>query len=62
MNHLDRANEVVASTASPQELRFEGCSPLTSVKITSVLTTFICSRCLLLAVLVGAKLADFWMV
>ena len=29
MNHLDLVNEVVASTASPQELRFVGFSPLT---------------------------------
>ena len=62
MNHLDFAIEVIASTASPQGLRFEGCSPLTSVKITNVLTTSICSRCLLLALLVGAKLVDLWMV
>ena len=62
MNHLGVANEVVASTASPKGLRFEGCSPLTSVKITNVLTTSICSRCLLLALLVGAKLVDLWMV
>ena len=60
MNHLDLANEVVASTASPQGLRFEGCSPLTSVKITNVLTTFVCSRCLLLALLFGAKIVDLW--
>ena len=58
MNHLDLANEVVASTASPQELRFEGCSPLSSVKITDLLTTFVCSRCLLLALLFGAEIVD----
>ena len=58
MNYLDLANEVVASTASPQELRFEGCSPLNSVKITIVSKTFICSPCLLLALLFGAKLVD----
>ena len=62
MNHLDLANEVIASTASPKGLRFEGCSPMTSVKITNVLTSSICSRCLLLALLVGAKLVDLWMV
>ena len=58
MNPLDLANEVVASTASPQELRFEGCSPLSSVKITDLLTTFVCSRCLLLALLFGAEMVD----
>ena len=58
MNHLDLANDVVASIASPQELRFEGCSPLSSVKITDLLTTFVCSRCLLLALLFGAEIVD----
>ena len=62
LNQLDLANEVVASTASPHELRFEGCSPLTSVKITYLLPTFICSRCLLLAPQFGAELVDLWMV
>ena len=61
LNHLDLANEVVASTASPQGLRFEGCSPLTSVKITDLLKTFICCRCLLLALLNTAELVDLWM-
>ena len=60
MNHLDLANEVVASTASPRELRFVGCSPLTSVKNTDLLSTFICSRSLLLALLFGAKIVDLW--
>ena len=58
MNHLDLANDVVASTVSPQGFRFEGCSPLTSVKITNVLSTFICSRSLLLALLFGAEIVD----
>ena len=61
MSHLDLANDVVASTVSPQELRFVGCSPLTSVKITDLLTTFICCRCLLLAQLNAAELVDLWM-
>ena len=62
MNHLDRANQVVASTASPKELRFVGCSPLTSVKITDLLTTFIRCRCHLLALLNAAELVDLWTV
>ena len=61
MSHLDLSNDVVASTVSPQELRFVGCSPLTSVKITDLLT-FICCRCLLLALLNAAELVDLWMV
>ena len=32
-NHLDLANDVVASTVSPQELRFVSCSPLTLSKL-----------------------------
>ena len=62
MNPLDLANDVVASTVSPQELRFVGCSPLTSVKITDLLTTFICCHCHLLALLNAAELVDLWMV
>ena len=62
MRHLDLANDVAASTVSPQELRFVGCSPLTSVKITDLLTTFICCRCPLLALLNAAELVDLWMV
>ena len=60
MNHLDLVNEVVASTASLQEFRFLGCSPLTSVKNTDLLSSFICSRSLLLALLIGAKIVDLW--
>ena len=59
---MDLANDVVASTVSPQELRFVSCSPLTFVKITDLLTTFICCRCLLLALLNAAELVDLWMV
>ena len=62
MNHLDLVNDVAASTASPQELRFVDCSPLTSVKNTDLVTTFICCRCLLLALLFGAEIVDLWMV
>ena len=62
LNHFDHANENDASTASPQELKFEGCSPLTSVKITDLLTTFLCSRGLLLALLFDAEVVDLWMV
>ena len=62
MRHLALANDVVASTVSPQELGFVGCSPLTSVKITDLLTTFICCRCPLLALLNAAELLDLWMV
>ena len=61
MSHLDLANDVVASTVSPLELRFVSCSPLTSVKITDLLKTFICCRCLLLALLNAAELLDVWM-
>ena len=61
MSHLDLANDVVASTVSPQELRFVGCSPLTSVKIIDLLTTFIRCRCLLLAPLNTTELVDLWM-
>ena len=61
MSHLDLANDVVASTVSPQEFRFVGCSPLTSVKITDLLTTFIRCRCHLLALLNAAELVDLWM-
>ena len=61
MSHLDLANDVVASTVSPQELRFVGCSSLTSVKIIDLLTTFICCRCLWLALLNAAELVDPWM-
>ena len=60
LDHLDIANDVVASTVSSQELRFVGCSPLTSVKNTDLLSTFICSRSLLLALLFGAKIVDLW--
>ena len=60
MSHLDLVNEVVASTASLQEFRFLGCSPLTSVKNTDLLSSFICSRSLLLALLIGAKIVDLW--
>ena len=59
---MDLANDVVASTVSPQELRFVSCSPLIFVKITDLLTTFICCRCLLLALLNAAELVDLWMV
>ena len=62
MNHLNLAFEVDDSTASPQELRFEGCSPLTSVKITDLLTTFICSRSLMSTLLFDAEVVDLWMV
>ena len=62
MNHLNLAFEVDDSSASPQELRFVGCSPLTSVKNTDLLLTFICCRCFLLALLFGAKIVDLWMV
>ena len=60
MNHLDLVNEVVASTASLQEFRFVGCSLLTSVKNTDLLSSFICSRSLLLALLIGAKIVELW--
>ena len=62
MSHLDLANDVVASTVSPQELRFVRCSSLTSVKFTDLLTTFICCRCLLLDLLNAAELVDLWMI
>ena len=60
MNHLDVVNEVVASTARLKEFRFVGCSPLTSVKNTDLLSSFICSRSLLLDLLIGAKIVDLW--
>ena len=59
---MDLANDVVASTVSPQELRFVSCSPVTFFKITDLLTTFTCCRCLLLALLNAAELVDLWMV
>ena len=62
MRHSVLANDVVASTVSPQELRFVSCSPLTSVKITDLLTTFIRCRCHLLALLNAAELVDLWTV
>ena len=62
MNHLNLAFEVDDSTASPQELRSEGCSPLTSVKITDLLTTFIRSRCLMFTLLFDAEVVDLRMV
>ena len=61
MSHLDLANDV-ASTVSPEELRFVSCSPLTSVKITDLLTTFIRCRYHLLALLYAAELVDLWTV
>ena len=60
MNRLYLVNEVVASTVSLQEIRFVGCSPLTSVKNTDLLSSFICSRSLFLALLFGAKIGDLW--
>ena len=61
MSHLDLANDVVALTDSPQELRFVSFSPLTSVKITDLLKIFVCCRCLLLSLLNTAELVDLWM-
>ena len=63
MNHWALGYEVDATTASAQELKFESCSPLTSVNFTNfTLRTFICSRCLILGLRFGAKLVDLWMV